>query len=113
MSVNLNTTKVTDPVAVKNFEEIKSSLNNNSFLKGEFKLVEGTITGNQTGITFKHGLKFTPKDSILTSAIWSSTIGVLTFKNDLYDAETITLKTTGLSSTETVKFRALVGRMDS
>lgn len=109
--LELEVSRVGEPFSQSNFETILKEWNNNPFLKGEFILLEGEIIGNQTGKNFKHNLKFIPKDAILTSAIWSGTIGALTFKNEEFDSENIVVKTTGLSSTETVKFRALIGRM--
>lgn len=109
--IEVETSRVEDQFAQSNFEVLRDAWNNNPFLKGDFQLVEGEITGNQTSATFRHNLKFVPKDAILTSAIWSGTIGVMTFRNEAFTSENIVIKTTGLSATETVKFRALVGRM--
>lgn len=109
--LELEISRIPDQFAQANFEQLLAAWNNNPFLKGEFILLEGEIVGNQTGKKFKHNLKFIPRDAILTSAIWSGTIGVMTFKNEEFDSENIVVKTTGLSSAETVKFRALIGRM--
>ncbi len=109
--LELEVSRVPDQFSQSNFETLRDAWNNNPFLKGEFQLIEGEITGNVTSQTFRHNLKFIPKDVIVTSAIWSDTIGVMTFRNEAFTSENIVVKTTGLSSTHTVKFRALIGRM--
>lgn len=109
--LELEISRVTEGFSQSNFEAILAAWNNNPFLKGDFTLIEGTVTGNVASKKFKHNLNFIPKDAIQTSAIWSGTIGVLTFKNEEFDDEYIYVKTTGILSTETVTFRALIGRM--
>lgn len=109
--LELEISRILESFTQANFEALLEAWNNSPFLKGDFALVTGEITGNQTGKKFKHNLKFIPKDAILTSAIWSGTIGVMTFKNEEFTSENIVVKTTGLTSTETVTFRALIGRM--
>lgn len=111
MKLNIELSRIDDQFVQENFQTLRELWNNNPIIQGDFVLIEGEITGNVTSKKFRHNLKFIPKDAILTSAIWSGTIGVLTFRNESFDAENIYVKTTGLSSTETVKFRALIGRM--
>jgi hypothetical protein len=111
MKLVLEISRLVDQFITANFENILDAWNKDPYLKGEFVLIEGKITGNQTSQKFRHNLKFIPKDAIVTSAIWSGTIGVMTVKNDEFDSQNIAIKTTGLSSTETVTFRALIGRM--
>lgn len=102
---------ISDQFVQENFSKFVEFLRNEPYLNGDFTLITGTITGNVSSQKFRHNLKFIPKDAILTSAIWSGTIGVLTFLNASFDSENIMVKTTGLSSTETVTFRALIGRI--
>lgn len=113
MKLDFNISRLTDGVLRQNFQALAEGIRNDPYLRGDFRLVEGEITGTSTGQTFKHNLKFVPKDAILTSAIWSGAIGVLTFKNDLFDASNITVAVSGLSTTETVSFRALIGRIEN
>lgn len=110
---SLNLSRVADIVARDNFKKLEDQNKANLFTATEWKLVTGTIKGNNSGAKFKHNLKYIPKDAILTSAIWSGTIGVLTIRNDRFDDKNVEITVTGLSSTESVTFRVLVGRIES
>lgn len=110
--INLNLSRIGDQVTRENFDSLDKSLNKDPYLKGGFKLMTDKVTGNNTGAKFKHNLKFIPKDAILTSAIWSGAIGVLTFRNDRFDAENIEITVSGQGSDDTVTFKALIGRIE-
>lgn len=112
MKTELNLSNVQDPVVRDNFSRLNESIVKDPYISGSFKLVEGTVTGNNSGAKFRHNLKYVPKDAILTSAIWSGTIGVLTIRNDRFDETHVEVTVSGLSPTESVSFRALVGRIE-
>ena len=113
MKLDLNLSNLIDSVARDNFSRVLDFFRRDPYLRGEFQLITGEVTGNNSGAKFKHNLKYVPKDAILTSAIWSGTIGVLTIRNDRFDDENIEVTVTGLASDETVSFRALVGRIET
>jgi hypothetical protein len=109
--IDLNISRISDPVIRDNFSQLLEFLKKDPYLKGDFAVVEGTVTGNNTSAKFKHNLKFIPKDAILTSAIWSGAIGVLTFRNDLFDDENIEITVSGQGADDTLSFKALIGRI--
>lgn len=112
MSIPINLSRIGDAVTRDNFKNLDESLNKNPILRGDFKLITDKVTGNNTGAKFKHNLKFIPKDAILTSAIWSGAIGVLTFRNDRFDADNIEVTVSGQGTDDTVTFKALIGRIE-
>jgi hypothetical protein len=113
MKLDLNISQVPDTVVRDNFQRLLEASRNNPLTATEWKLVEGEITGNNSGAKFRHNLKYIPKDAILTSAIWSGTIGVLTLRTERFDDTNVEVTVSGLSGSETVTFRALVGRIET
>ncbi len=107
----INLSQIEDQKVRDNFSNIDGFVNAQPLLMGEFALITGKITGTKTGVTFKHNLKFNPTDAILTSAIWSGAIGVLTFKNDLFTEKNIVVNTSGLTGSDSVDFKVLIGRI--
>lgn len=110
--INLNLSRISDQYTRENFTNLDQTLNKDPYLKGQFKLITDKVTGNNTGAKFKHNLKFIPKDAILTSAIWSGAIGVLTFRNDRFDADNIEVTVSGQGTDDTVTFKVLIGRIE-
>lgn len=110
---DLNLSKVLDIVVRDNFKKIDEAQKANPLVFTEWKLIEDTIKGNNSGAKFRHNLKYIPKDAILTSAIWSGTVGVLTIRNDQFDATNIVITVTGMGASDSVTFRVLVGRIQT
>jgi hypothetical protein len=110
--LDLDLNGVVDRYVRQNLQRLLEHFRKDPYLKGDFSLVEGEVDANGTGIKFKHNLKFTPKDAILTSAQWSGAIGVLTFQTGDFDDDEIYVTVSGLGASDTVTFRALIGRIE-
>lgn len=97
-------TEIIDTKLRKILQDLNDDLNNETVIRGNFKLLTIGVNKAETNLLVAHGLKYQPQDVIVTYKSGSNTY---TINYDSFDATNISITTTGA-----MNLRMLIGRIN-
>ena len=104
---SLEITAIADLVLRRNFEQLRNYFDLNGQFDG-FKLLEFTVTKNETNLKIEHNLGYIPKD-VIVSRLIGPTAAIFTVNHGKNTTTQLDITVTGLAADETVECRMFVG----